>query len=45
MVSRSPISEGFRRAFREPTIVLAEIAWRWSFGLAALALVAGSLFA
>ncbi len=45
MVSQSPISEGFRTAFREPAIVLAEIAWRWTFGLAALALVAGWLFA
>ncbi|MGO9209611.1 MAG: hypothetical protein ACLPXM_21405 [Terriglobales bacterium] len=45
MVSESPISRGFRTAFREPAIVLAEIAWRWSFGLAVLALAAGSLFA
>ena len=45
MPSASPISDGFRTAFREPAIVLAEIAWRWSFGLAALALAAGSLFA
>ncbi len=45
MGSESPVSEGFRRAFREPAIVLAEIAWRWTFGLAALALAAGSLFA
>jgi len=45
MSSTSPISDGFRRAFREPTIVLGEIAWRWTFGLAALALAAGSLFA
>ena len=45
MSSTSPISEGFRTAFREPAIVLAEIAWRWSFGLAALALATGSLLA
>lgn len=45
MVSESPISRGFRTAFREPAIVLAEIAWRWGFGLAVLALAAGSLFA
>ncbi len=45
MASDSPISDGFRRAFREPAIVLAEIAWRWTFGLAALALATGSLFA
>jgi hypothetical protein len=45
MASDSPISEGFRRAFREPAIVLAEIAWRWSFGAAASALVIASLLA
>ncbi len=45
MPSASPINDGFRRAFREPAIVLAEIAWRWIFGLAVLTLVAGSLFA
>jgi hypothetical protein len=45
MASESPVSEGFRRAFREPAIVLAEIAWRWSFGLAALALAIASFFA
>jgi hypothetical protein len=44
MDSASAISTGFRRAAREPEIVLAEIAWRWTFGLAALALAAGSLF-
>ncbi|HYN16095.1 MAG TPA: hypothetical protein VES66_09960 [Terriglobales bacterium] len=42
MASESPISEGFRRAFREPAIVVAEIVWRWTFGLAALALAAAS---
>jgi len=45
MASESPISAGFRTAFREPAIVLAEIAWRWSFGVAALALAAGVIFA
>jgi len=45
MASESPISEGFRRAFREPAITLAEIAWRWTFGLAVLALAIGSLLA
>ena len=45
MASYSPISDGFRAAFREPAIVLAEIAWRWSFGLAAWALLVASLFA
>jgi len=45
MASESPISEGLRQAFHEPAVVLAEIAWRWSFGLAALALLAGLFFA
>jgi len=45
MSSTSPIGEGFRRAFREPAIVLAEIAWRWSFGIAAWALVITSFLA
>jgi len=45
MASESPISEGFRTAFREPAIALAEIAWRWTFGLAVLALAIGSLLA
>jgi len=45
MSSESPISEGFRRAFREPAIVLAEIAWRWSFAVAVSALAIGSVAA
>jgi len=45
MASESPISEGFRLVLREPAIVLAEIAWRWSFGVAALALAAGVIVA
>jgi len=44
MASESPISQGFRTAFHEPAIVMAEIAWRWSFGLAALTLAVGSFF-
>ena len=45
MASSAPISKGFRVVFREPAIVLAEIAWRWSFGVAAWALVVASFFA
>jgi hypothetical protein len=45
MPSPSPISDGFRQAFREPAVVLAEIAWRWAFGLAALALTIACFFA
>jgi len=44
-MSAPPINSGFRRVVRQPAIALAEIAWRWSFGLAALALGAASLFA
>lgn len=39
MNSFSPISYGFRLAFRRPFIPLAEIAWRWSFAAAAITLV------
>jgi hypothetical protein len=39
---RSPTLEGFQTIFRLPLIGLAEISWRWSFGLAA---AAGLLFA
>jgi hypothetical protein len=45
MASDSPIREGFRTAFRNPVIVLAEIAWRWAFGAAALALIGASFLA
>jgi len=45
MVSESPISVGFRTAFREPAVVLAEIAWRWTFGFAAWVLVVASFLA
>jgi hypothetical protein len=43
MERRSPTLEGFRVLFRLPSLALAEIAWRWSFGLAATALLAFSL--
>jgi len=42
MERRSPTLEGFRILFRLPTLALAEIAWRWSFGLAVTALLAFS---
>jgi hypothetical protein len=35
MASFSPTAEGFRLIFRRPSILLAEIAWRWSFAGAA----------
>src|SRR5712691_9080965 len=42
MKRRSPTLEGFRILFRMPSLALAEIAWRWSFGLAVVALLAVS---
>jgi hypothetical protein len=39
MAQRSPTLEGFRTAFRQPGLVLAEITWRWVFGAAAISLV------
>lgn len=39
MKSHSPTLEGFRVMFRRPSLGLAEIAWRWSFGLAAVSLL------
>src|ERR1051326_5135951 len=40
MPSRSPTLEGFRTMFRYPSFGFAEIAWRWSFGVAAISLTA-----
>jgi hypothetical protein len=37
MKRRSPTLEGFQLMFRMPALGLAEIAWRWSLGLAAVA--------
>jgi hypothetical protein len=44
MKPRSPTLEGFRAIFRRPSLGLAEIAWRWSFGAAAALLLAFSVF-
>jgi hypothetical protein len=35
----SPTAEGFRVAFRRPSVTLAEIAWRWTAGATACALL------
>ena len=40
----SPTAEGFRAAFRRPSLTLAEIAWRWSVGITATALFFFGLF-
>ncbi len=39
MKQRSPTLEGFQTMFRLPALGLAEIAWRWSFGLATTAVI------
>jgi hypothetical protein len=39
MKRRSPTLEGFQTMFRRPLLGLTEIAWRWSFGLAATAVL------
>jgi hypothetical protein len=43
MSLRSPTLEGFRVAFRRPSLSLAEVMWRWSAGTTALALFAFGL--
>jgi hypothetical protein len=40
----SPTVEGFRAAFRRPSFTLAEIAWRWTAGATAAALLLFGLF-
>jgi hypothetical protein len=39
----SPTLEGFRAAFRRPSLTLAEIAWRWTVGATLCALLAFGL--
>jgi len=38
MARRSPTLRGFELLFRQPSLGLAEVTWRWSFGFAALVL-------
>ena len=40
----SPTAEGFRAAFRRPSLALAEISWRWVTGATAAALFLFGLF-
>ena len=40
----SPTAEGFRAAFRWPSVTLAEIVWRWTAGATAAALLIFGLF-
>src|SRR5437879_5144280 len=40
----SPTVEGFRAAFRRPSLTLAEITWRWTMGATAVALFVFGLF-
>src|SRR5438270_578020 len=45
MMSRiSPTLEGFRAAFRRPSLALAEISWRWTVGAATCALLIFGFF-
>jgi len=43
-MSISPTAEGFRAAFRRPSLTLAEIAWRWSVGITATVVFFSGLF-
>jgi hypothetical protein len=45
MAAWSPTAEGFRAIFRRPVFSLAEVAWRWSFGVAGVGLCTLSLLA
>jgi hypothetical protein len=45
MTAWSPTIEGFRAMFRRPSLSLAEILWRWSFGAAAFVLFGTTLIA
>src|SRR5215472_4541291 len=41
----NPVNQGFRAVLRDPTILLTEIVWRWSFGSAAFLLLFFSVMA
>jgi hypothetical protein len=45
MAAWSPTLEGFRAMFRKPSLPLAEVIWRWSFGAAACVLLGLALLA
>jgi len=38
------LREGFREILRDPALLLIEIAWRWSFGIIVILLLAASIF-
>jgi hypothetical protein len=40
----SPTTEGFRAAFRRPSLTLAEVMWRWTVGATATAVLIFGLF-
>lgn len=44
MPSPTPVRDGFRAIWRQPSIFFAEIAWRWSWGGAALILTGLALY-
>src|ERR1700692_5100263 len=43
-MATSPTAEGFRAAFRRPSLTLAEVIWRWTAGATAAALFVFGLF-
>jgi len=43
-MANSPTAEGFRAAFRRPSLTMAEIMWRWTAGATAAALILFGLF-
>ena len=44
MSSPTPVRDGFRSIWRQPSIFFAELAWRWSWGGAAIILIGLALF-
>jgi hypothetical protein len=44
-LSSDALRHGFREVFRDPALLLIEIAWRWTFGVIAVFVCAISLFA
>lgn len=44
LMAISPTAEGFRAAFRRPSLTLAEVMWRWTAGATATALFFFGLF-
>ena len=43
MARPSPMRDGFRTMFQQPSVGVAEVIWRWTFG-ASFLFVAGAMF-